>query len=108
MRCRKVRHARDPDGDRGTRERGSVEMACLMMLGLWALQFWHCRVGMRARKSEMSSDMASDIALVSSLARLDSAQMTNKRHTLLQLRDLWRPCNHATGSEAASFLEPSL
>ena len=59
--------------DRGARERVGVRFSCLMMLGLWALQFWHCRVGMRARKSEMSSDMASDIALVSSLAGLDSA-----------------------------------
>ena len=45
----------------------------LMMVGLWALQLAHCRVGIRAKKSEMSSDMASDRALVSSFFGLVSA-----------------------------------
>ena len=52
-----------------------MSAACLMMLGLWALQLAHCSVGMRARKSEISSDMASDRALVSSLLGLDSAPL---------------------------------
>lgn len=55
--------------------RGGGSTTCLMMLGLWALQLAHCSVGMRARKSEMSSDMASDRALVSSLLGLDSAPL---------------------------------
>ena len=47
----------------------------LMMEGLCALQLAHCRVGMRARKSEISSDMASDSALVSSFLCFRPAQL---------------------------------